>query len=233
MLCLVHGENPVGIRNTILKTANDLKKPAIKELELTSSTDFSIVEAQLQPDLFSEKALLCLEVNKINKEQVEKIINLLKEYPENDVLLFSYKTLTANSILLKELIKLKTKIITIPAIKRNQIFDFTRKVFELKRAEAYTALQKLLEIDNDPNFILAMLQYQLRNVTLVKFDAAQNVSPFQIAQAKTQASNFSPASIVELYETFYNLERNFKSGKLNPQAVCVLAVERVFALGKK
>ena len=226
MLSLIYGTNQVAIRDFILKSAKDLKASTIKEYSLDADT-VGNVETTMQADIFGEAALNVVDVSKILKAQLEKLFDLLKRYPAANVILASTKDLEAASPLIKVVRAFKGRVVPATLARPKEVFRYLDDLFAKREAPCYKSLQKLLEVDNDPVYILVMLQYQLRNVALAKFGLISKLPPFQVTPAQQQAKNFTEQQILDLYELLFKYDVALKTGKIVPETVALLVTHKV------
>jgi DNA polymerase III delta subunit len=229
MLSLIYGTNQVAIRDFILKSAKDIKAASVKEYNLDDSTVGS-VESTLQADIFGESALNVVDVSKILKAQLEKLFDLLKRYPTANVILVSTKDLDVTSPVIKIVRAFKGKIIPATLSRPKEVFRYLDDLFNKREKPCYRSLQKLLEADNDPVYILVMLQYQLRNIALAKFGLSKKLPPFQVSTAQQQARNFTESQIIDLYELLFNYDVALKTGKIVPDTVALLVTQKILAI---
>ncbi len=228
MLALIYGTNEIAIRNYILRTAQEVRASAIKEYDLESDS-VNTIEMTLQTDIFGESALNIIDVSRILKAQLEKLFDSFKRYPNANIILVSSKNLEATAPIVKVVRAFKGKIVPATVARPNEVFRYLDDLFSKREAECSRSLQNLLEIDNDPVYILVMLQYQLKNIALVKFGLGKKLSPFQLSSAQRQAQNFSQEQILALYELLYNYDVALKTGKILPESVAVLATQKILA----
>ncbi|KKT69718.1 MAG: hypothetical protein UW65_C0014G0001 [candidate division WWE3 bacterium GW2011_GWB1_44_4] len=229
MLTLTYGTNQIAIRNLILGVALQHKTSAIKDYNVDSDP-LSTIETTLQTGIFGEKTLNVLNVSKITKPQTEKLFDLLKKYTQAIIVLVSTKDLEETSPLVKIVRAFKGKVVPATLARPNQVFKYLDDVYCKREKECYQSLQKLLTVDNDPVYILFMLQYQLRNVALAKFGLQSKLSPFQVAQAKKQAQNFTEHEITHLYGVLFDLDVKLKTGTIAPDSVPVLATSKILSM---
>jgi hypothetical protein len=80
-----------------------------------------------------------------------------------------------------------------------------------------------------------MLLYGLRNIAGAKFNspAFQNASPFVTQKAKAQSAKLSEKDVRDLYSAFYKLDKNVKTGKVLPDVLIPLAIEKVLVYIQK
>jgi DNA polymerase III delta subunit len=226
MLSLIYGTNAVAIRDFILKSAKDVKASVIEEYNLEDDP-VSSVETTLQADIFGEAALNVVDVSKILKAQLEKLFDLLKRYSTANVILVSSKDLEVTSPLIKVVRAFKGRVIPATLARPKEVFRYLDDLFNKREVACYKSLQKLLEVDNDPIYILVMLQYQLKNIALTKFGLGKKLPPFQVSTAQQQAKNFTEKQILELYELLYRYDVALKTGKIVPETVALLVTQKI------
>lgn len=226
MLALIYGTNQIAIRNFILKSAQEVKASTIKEYDL-EDIPVNAIETTLQTDIFGESALNVIDISKILKAQLEKLFDAFKRYPTANIILVSTKDLEATAPVVKVVRAFKGKVIPATVARPTEVFKFLDDLFSKREAQCYKSLQKLLEIDNDPVYILVMLQYQLKNIAMVKFGLGRKLPPFQLSSATRQAQNFNVVQILELYELLYKLDVALKTGKILPESIVLVAVQRI------
>lgn len=226
MLALIYGTNQVAVRNFILKTAKDVKASTVKEYSLEDDS-VGLVETTLQADIFGGTALNVIDISKIVKSQLEKLFESFKRYPAANIILVSSKDLEAASPVVKVVKAFKGKVVSATVARPNEVFKYLDDLFSKREPACYKSLQRLLEVDNDPVYILVMLQYQLKNIALVKFGLGKKLLPFQQSSAQRQAQNFSEEKILELYELLYNYDVALKTGKILPEATVLLATQKI------
>jgi DNA polymerase III delta subunit len=228
MLALIYGTKQIAIRNFILKSAQEVKASTIKEYNLDDDA-VNAIESTLQTDIFGQSALNVIDISKILKAQLEKLFDAFKRYPTANIILVTTKDLEATSPVIKVVRAFKGKIIPATVARPNEVFKFLDDLFSKREVQCYRSLQKLLEIDNDPVYILVMLQYQLKNIALVKFGLGKKLPPFQLSSAQRQAQNFSEQQILDLYELLYQYDVTLKTGRILPEAVALLATQKILA----
>lgn len=226
MLSLIYGTNQVAIRDFILKSAKDVKASVIKEYNLEDDS-VNIIETTLQTDIFGDTALNIIDVTKIVKAQLEKLFESFKKYPTANIILVSSKDLEATSSLVKVVRAFKGRVVPATLARPKEVFRYLDDLFNKQEVACYKSLQKLLEIDNDPIYILVMLQYQLRNVSFAKFGLSKKLPPFQVSTAQQQAKNFTEKQILDLYELLYNYDVALKTGKIVPETVALLVTQKI------
>lgn len=227
MLALIYGKNQTAIRNFILKTAQEVKAVSIKEYDLDADS-VGVIETTLQPDIFGEALLNVVDISKIGKAQLEKLFDALKRYPSANLVLVSTKDLEAASPVIEVVRAFKGKVVSATVARPTEVFKFLDDLFSKREQACYKSLQKLLEVDNDPVYILVMLQFQLKNIALVKFGLSKKLPPFQLASAQRQAQNFTREQIMDLYELLYKYDVALKTGKILPEAVTLLFTQNIF-----
>lgn len=226
MLSLIYGKNQTAVRNFILKSAKELNAPSIKEYN-SESDSLGLVESTLQPDIFGQTILNVLDITKLGRTELEKLFELLKRYPKGNLILVSSRDLEPDSSIIKVVRAFKGKVVCATLARPKEVFKFLNDLFYKREKECYKSLQKLLEVDNDPIYILAMLQYQLRNIAFAKFNLTKKLSKFQVEDAVAQSQKYTYEQILSLYELLYRYDVALKTGKIFPEAVVLLAMQKI------
>jgi DNA polymerase III delta subunit len=168
-----------------------------------------------------------VDVSKILKAQLEKLFDLLKRYSTANVILVSSKDLEVTSPLIKVVRAFKGRVVPATLARPKEVFRYLDDLFNKREVACYKSLQNLLEVDNDPIYILVMLQYQLKNIALTKFGLGKKLPPFQVSTAQQQAKNFTEKQILELYELLYRYDVALKTGKIVPETVALLVTQKI------
>ena len=226
MLQLIYGTNQIAIRDFVLKSAKAAEASVIKEYNLEDDS-LNVIETTLQADIFGASALNVIDVTKIVKVQLEKLFESLKRYPAANIVLISGKDLETTSPLVKVVRAFKGRVVPATLARPKEVFRYLDDLFNKREAQCYKSLQKLLEVDDDPVYILVMLQYQLKNMALAKFGLVNKLPPFQQSLAQQQAKNFTENQIFDLYELLYNYDVALKMGKIVPETVALLVTQKV------
>jgi|GEM_PF-5431133 DNA polymerase III delta subunit len=226
MLHLIYGTNQLAIRDYVLRAAKTVKATSIKEYNLADAT-VGDVEATLQADIFGGAALNVLDVTKSAKAQLTVLCELLQRYPTADVVLVSTKDLEATSSVVKLVRAAKGRVVSATVSRPKEIFNYLDALYSKRSQVCYKSLQKVLTADNDPVYILVMLQYQLRNIALAKFGLTNKLAPFQVAAAHAQAANYTDQQIVALYGLLVQYDVALKTGRIVPETVVPLVTQKI------
>lgn len=229
MIYLVYGQNTLFVRNFV---KNQIVKgnSYVKEHNLEKVEDLNLLEQTLQTDIFGAAPLNIVNVSKADKSLVEKFINILKHYQQVQVVIVCYKDLQPLDFLVSAVKLLKGKVVGLSSLRHKEIFDYLDNLFNLDVKNFQKHLQKLLLYDNDPIYILTMLQYQLRNIAMAKFKATSKLKGWQLSSAQNQAKHFSNKQIVDLYELLYNYDVGLKSGTAVPDIVVPVISKRILSV---
>lgn len=226
MFILIHGSNQTASRNLILSEAKKENVSQIKEYGI-SIEEISILETTLCQDIFGDKTLNVVNIARITKSQMEKLFNLLKRYPQSLVVLVTTKDLEDSNPMVKIVKALRGRVVSVAVERSNQVFKLLNNLFDKNESGTYKELKLLLEIDNDPVFILSMLQYQLRNITMAKLGLGDSLPKFQVNQAKRQATLFTEGKLFSLYEMLFNFDVGLKTGKILPDTIALVAISNI------
>lgn len=229
MIYLIYGQNAAFVRN-FLKNQVINSKTDTKEYELQQDEDIGLLEQTLQTNMFGVTPLNIVNVTKASKDLIDKLMLLLKTYPLAKVAIISYKDLESSDSLVLAVKSLRGKVVNISSFRHKEIFDYLDSLFSLETKSCQKNLQKLLLYDNDPVYILTMLQYQLRNIALAKFGVESKLKNWQLYSVKKQAKNFSNEQIISLYELLYNYDVGLKSGNITPEVLVSIISKQILSM---
>jgi DNA polymerase III delta subunit len=230
MIYLVHGEDLVKSRLLILNQQKKYETVNRVDLDLTETTPNELFEKTHGGNLFGDKLFLVLDISGAGRMNVDAYVEVLKKIPsEVDVVILSNKTLSSANAFVKNAGELKAKIIVNEKTISGNVFRFADAVFNKQRDRAYQELEKLLAGGSDPFEIFNGLVYGLRSLAGAKFntEAYQKAKGFIQAKTQNQKQLFSDEAVKTLYRDFSDIDREAKSGVLDPQMCVTVAMEKV------
>jgi len=106
-------------------------------------------------------------------------------------------------------------------------FDIFKTIDAIAARQKKTALRLLnkhLKIGESPIYILSMINYQFRNLLILKegediseLQKETGLSPFQIKKANWQASQFTLERLKKLYRKIFQIDLGIKTGQIEPE----------------
>jgi DNA polymerase III delta subunit len=230
MIYIVHGDDFTKSRNLILNQQKKLEIDSRNEMDISNLSPEDLFSHVHSSGLFGENQLLVLNISKAGRTNLEPFLEKLKKIPENIILIIlSDKTLTNNNVFVKNASKLEAKVIFNEKTPLSSTFRFVDAVFYRQRDKAYRELSKLLGDQTEPFEIFSMLVWGLRNVAQAKFDNQKFFRGRDFIKNKVYAQSklFSTESLKKLYKTLSDMDRDVKTGGIDPDLLIPLAVEKV------
>lgn len=230
MIFIIHGDNFPKSRDNILKIQNKLGVDNKIEAGVADLTPNQLQEQTLSFDIFSKAPFVVLDISKAGRKNLKDYVSVLKEIPKRtNVVILSNKSLSKTNVFIKAKKELSAKEIHNTQIPSANIFKFINYVFDKNRSRAYKELRNLMLDSADPFYLFSMLVYGLRNLALAKFESPSfnKMAPFTKSKAQKQANDFTDKQILKLYESFYKIDKNVKTGKLSPEILVPYAIEKV------
>lgn len=230
MILIVHGDNISLSRNTLISLQEKLNSTKRLEYSLSSITPAALRDYLYTFDFFEGAPFFVLDVSGAGRLNVDEYVEVIKGMPsETTLVILSDKKLGKTNGFIKASKDLKAKIIENNQKEDSNIFNFVDSVFNGDRKRSYKELRQLLLEEKDSFYIFSMLQYGLRNVAGAKFKSKkfESASSYIKKKASSQAARFSEKEIKALYNEFYTLDRDVKIGKVLPDVLIPLAIEKV------
>ncbi len=194
-------------------------------------------------DLLDDGKLKIWVKEKFKKEGAavdEKALHLLCEYVGNDLWRMSNeikKLLTWKKDTGEKITSADVKLLVKPKID-SDIFKTIDAIAEGKKALALELVHKHLEKGDSPLYLLAMINFQIRNLITVKelteqgrgirFVSKQsNLSPFLARKMYVFAERFSFEELKKIYRKILKVDFQIKTGKLKPDTAIEILVAEI------
>lgn len=104
------------------------------------------------------------------------------------------------------------------------IFKTIDAIAEKKKNRALALLHQHLEKGDAPLYLLAMINFQLRNLLIVKSGARLNMHPYLIKKTIQQARAFSLAELKKIYQKTFEVDYQIKTGKIGSETALDLLI---------
>ncbi|HUW72171.1 MAG TPA: DNA polymerase III subunit delta [Candidatus Humimicrobiaceae bacterium] len=95
------------------------------------------------------------------------------------------------------------------------------------KKQALGLLRKHLEKGDAPLYLLAMINFQLRNLLTIKSGAKLSAHPYVVRKTIQQARNFSLGELKKIYQKIFQADLDIKTGKIEPEAALDLLVAEI------
>lgn len=189
-------------------TGNDLRNWAIKEFE-----SFGVA---------------------IKKSIVEKMINFIG----NDLWRFSNEIRKIVTYKRREIIKEEDVDLLIKPSVETDIFKTIDAFAERNKKKAILLIRKHLKKGDSPLYLLSMINYQFRNLLLVKslieegkplylISKEAEIHPYVVKKTYTQAGKFNISDLKRDYQKIFQADIDVKTGKLDPQTALDLLIAKI------
>jgi len=123
-----------------------------------------------------------------------------------------------------EVIKVKDiELLVRPKIEAD-IFKTIDAIALRNKKQALELLHKHLEKGDAPLYLLAMINFQLRNLLTIKSGARLSAHPYVVKKATQQAENFSLDELKKIYQKIFQADLNIKTGKIGAEAALDLFI---------
>ena len=100
-----------------------------------------------------------------------------------------------------------------------------------RKKQALQLLHKHLESGDSPLYLLAMINYQFRNILEIKdlIERGQSLNssklhPFVVRKSYQQAQRFSFSELKKIYRKIFEVDYNIKTGRIEPQTALDLLI---------
>jgi len=95
------------------------------------------------------------------------------------------------------------------------------------KKQALELLRKHLEKGDAPLYLLAMINFQLRNLLTVKSGARLSAHPYVVKKTIQQARSFSLSELKKIYQKIFQVDLGIKTGKIEPETALDLLVAEI------
>jgi len=118
------------------------------------------------------------------------------------------------------------------------IFETIDAIASRNKKRALELLNKHLENGDSPLYLLSMINFQFRNLLIIKdlieknkpyynFQKITGLHPFVIKKSYNQAQRFSLQELKKIYQKIFQVDLNIKTGKLDPNAALDLFIAEI------
>lgn len=194
------------------------------------SQEFKLLEGQ------NLKKWVKKEFGKYETKIEEKALEELLEYVGNDLWRMANEVRKLASYKPKGTIKIKDIREQIRSKIETDIFKTIDAISQKNKKQALKLVHKHLEKGDSPLYLLAMINYQFRNLLIVKdfiekhktYSAilkGSGLHPFVVKKSYFQSQQFSFKELKKIYQKIFQIDLNIKTGKIEPE----LALDMIIA----
>lgn len=212
MITLIHGDDTAASRDYYFSLRQKTNVPSLDGIAL------SLTDLQQQTsgsDLFGNTSHVFIEnllSKKKNAKEMEDFIALLNNTAA-DVILWESKELTQAQVKLFK--KVQVKSFKIPAA----VFALLDNLKPGNGKHLIDLFHQTLQ-DKDPEFVLVMLQRQIRILLALQSKSEKNISeitrmaPWQLGKLQKQSLLFITEELISLHSKLFYLELGMKTGSI-------------------
>lgn len=214
MITLIYGEDITASRNHYFELRQLATEPITLDGATVSPTDLQ--QTLSGDDLFGTSRNIFIE-NLISKRKSAKEIEILQNVlitAKTNIVLWESKELTKKQIDGFE--KATVRQFKIPSI----IFTFVDALQPNNGKKLLELYHEILQ-NKDPEFVLVMLQRQIRMLLALQDAGTEQISevsriaPWQRGKLERQARMFTQEELLILHAKLFTLEKNMKTGQLS------------------
>ena len=166
----------------------------------------------------------------IREEALEKLINFvgsdLWQMANEIKKLVSYKLKCPNPEISQRDIELLVK----PKIE-NDIFKTIDAIASKNKKQAIELIHKHLEKGDTPLYLLSMINFQFRNLLIVKSSRfgyeKLKMHPYVIQKSTQQARKFNFEELKKIYQKIFQVDLSIKTGKVEPETALDLFIAEI------
>ena len=166
----------------------------------------------------------------IREEALEKLINFvgsdLWQMANEIKKLVSYKLKCPNPEISQRDIELLVK----PKIE-NDIFKTIDAIASKNKKQAIELIHKHLERGDTPLYLLSMINFQFRNLLIVKSSRfgyeKLKMHPYVIQKSTQQARKFNFEELKKIYQKIFQVDLSIKTGKVEPETALDLFIAEI------
>jgi len=174
------------------------------------------------------------EIKKLGGEIEEKALEKLIEFVGSDLWRIENEIKKLVNFQGKKRVELKDVRILVKPETETDIFETIDAIARKQKSLALKLVQRHLEKGDSPFYILAMINFQLRNIILVK-DLIQKkkplikigLRPFLLQKTIYLARKFSFQEIKRVYQKMFELDLKIKAGQIKPDVALDLLVSGI------
>lgn len=230
MIYIIHGENLAASRTQILNLQKKVGADSKREISINEIAPEQLSDLCGAFDIFGKPPFIILDISDAGKTNLDGYIQRLSKISQKVVLIIlSSKELSKSNAFIKFSQTTQVAVILSQKIPTSNIFKFIDAIFNQEKGGAYNELKNLISDNEDAFYLFTMILYGLRNVAFVKFNSPNinKMAPFTKSKSMSQAKKFTEDQILNLFKEMYKLDKNVKTGLVQPGVLNFLAIEKI------
>ncbi len=116
----------------------------------------------------------------------------------------------------------------------SDIFKTIDAIASKDKKRALKLLKNHLKKGDNPLYLLSMINYQFRNLLIIKDLIEKNLSPFSaglhpfvVRKSSALANKFTFSELKKIYQILFEVDLNIKTGKIDPEAALDLFITEI------
>jgi len=169
------------------------------------------------------------EFEKYDSEINPEALDLLIEYSGNDLWRMNNEIMKLVNYKNKEIINKKDINLLIRSKIETDIFKTVDAIAERNKSKALKLIHKHLEKGDSPLYLFSMINYQFRNLLIVKdfiekcrpygiILEKSGLHPYVVKKSYSQSYKFSFQELKKIYQKIFEIDFQIKTGKIEPEA---------------
>lgn len=211
----------------------DERKALVKFLkENAKSQEFNSLEGEKLKNWIKK------EISNYKKEIEPNAVDELINFAGNDLWQISNEVKKLASFAKGRKVKKEdVELLVRPKIE-SDIFKTIDSLLEKRKDKALSLIHKHLEKGDSPLYLLSMINFQFRNLVIVKDLMEKNVPyyavikqtklhPFVVKKSYWQAQRFTLSQIKKIYQKIFQADLAIKTGKIEPETALDLLISEI------
>lgn len=178
------------------------------------------------------------EFEKYNTKIEQDALEILIEYVGNDLWRMANEIRKLASYKNKKQVQAKDVQLLIRSKIETDIFKTIDAIAEKNKKRALKLLHKHLEKGDSPLYLLSMINYQFRNLLIVK-DFIERYKPYSVILKKSglhpfvvkksyyQSQKFSFQELKKIYQKIFQVDLQIKTGKIEPETALDMLIAEI------
>lgn len=226
MIWVIHGNGLVAISAKISEIKKDFANLEINEISAKDESIEQILIKLSTQQLFSEKRLFILIDLEIPLNLTDKVWQSFMNNEGLTVILKFSKSLSANSIVLKNATAYSAQIIKFEEKDEQSVFPFLDNLALKNNNLAFKHFESLFK-EYGGQYLLTMIFYMLRRLIL---KPNKNLPQFVLQKIEQQKRNFNLEKIKKLYLQTLETDYQIKSGLVEERMGLILLVDKILSI---
>jgi DNA polymerase-3 subunit delta len=161
--------------------------------------------------------------SKISQKAIQKLIDFVGQ----DLWQLSNEIKKLASYKKDQKVELKDVQLLIRSKIEVDIFKTIDAIALKDKKRALFFLHKHLEKGDNPLYLLSMINFQFRNLLIIKDGGKTQLHPYVLKKNYSQAQKFTIKELEDIYQKIFQTDLDIKTGKLNPQIALNLFIAQI------